>query len=307
MIPSAIQLTEHQVLRANPKAKLPVSVIIPVKNEEANIGACIDSVTWADQVFVVDSFSSDRTCEIAEIKGAQVVQFEFGGGWPKKKNWALEHLPFDHDWILLLDADERVPPQLAEEISSVIQRPDGNDGFFLNRRLIFLGQWIRHCGWYPSWNLRLFRHRTGRFERLTEASPADTGNVEVHEHVVLDGKAGYLRHDLLHEDFKSISAFVERHNRYSTWEAAVYHEFRQGRSGVQSIRASLFGAPLERKRWIKQLWVRLPLRPALRFLWMYLARLGILDGRPGFIFCVLMSFHEAMISAKSYEFQRKGA
>ena len=142
MIRSLIEPSEPQLLRANPRAKLPLSVIIPVKNEEANIGACIDSVAWADQVIVVDSLSSDRTCEIAEKKGAQLFQFEFRGGWPKKKNWALEHLPFDHDWILLLDADERVPPQLAEEIASVIQRPDGREGFFLNRRLIFLGKWI---------------------------------------------------------------------------------------------------------------------------------------------------------------------
>lgn len=287
-------------------AKVPISVIIPVKDEEANIGACIDSVAWAEQIFVVDSHSSDRTSEIAEWKGAKVVQFEFTGGWPKKKNWALANLPLEHDWVLLIDADEAVPQELANEISMVVKHPNGRDGFYLNRRLIFLGRWIRHCGWYPSWNLRLFKHQKGRFERLTETTPCGTGDVEVHEHVVLEGKTGFLRHDLLHEDFKSISHFIERHNRYSTWESTVYGEFRKGRSGVQSIDASLMGDPVRRKRWIKKLWVRLPFRPAARFLWMYLFRLGFLDGRPGFIFCVLMSFHEAMISAKSYELQLKG-
>jgi glycosyltransferase involved in cell wall biosynthesis len=287
--------------------KAPVCVIIPVKNEEANIGACLESVSWADQVFVVDSNSTDRTCAIAEAKGATVVQFQFRGGWPKKKNWALENLPFAHEWILFLDADERVPQTLAAELSAVVRRPDGRDGFYVNRRFIFLGRWIRHCGWYPSWNIRLFRHGKGRFERLTEMTPSETGDVEVHEHVVLEGRLGYLRHDLLHEDFKSISHFIERHNRYSTWESAVYDEFRSGRSGVRSIKASLLGNPLQRKRWVKQLWVRMPFRSALRFLYMYLFRVGILDGRPGLIFCILMSFHEAMISAKSYELHLKRA
>jgi glycosyltransferase involved in cell wall biosynthesis len=286
--------------------KVPVSVIVPVKNEATNIKACLESIVWADQIFVVDSDSRDQTCEIAARMGAEVVQFEFSGGWPKKKNWSLENLPFKHEWILLLDADERVTPDLADEIAKTVLHPNNCDGFYVNRRMIFLGRWIRHCGWYPSWNLRLFRHSRGRYERLTDASPFGTGDVEVHEHVVLDGKAGFLRHDLLHEDFKSISDFIERHNRYSTWESAVYAEFRNGRSGSRSIGASLLADPLQRKRWFKHLWVHLPMRPVIRFLWMYLFRLGILDGRPGFIFCTLMSFHEAMISAKSYEFQLKG-
>jgi glycosyltransferase involved in cell wall biosynthesis len=226
------------------KDKVPLSVIIPVKNEEANIGACIDSVAWADQIFVVDSRSSDATCEIAAAKGARVVQFAFTGGWPKKKNWALENLPFAHDWVLLLDADERVPAALAGEISSHRRDPKGCDGFYMNRRMLFLGRWIRHCGWYPSWNLRFFRHSKGRFERLTTADPGDTGDVEVHEHVILDGRPGYLEHDLLHEDFKNISHFIDRHNRYSTWEAAVYREFRRGRSEGQTIGAALGGTPL---------------------------------------------------------------
>jgi len=292
---------------SNRDGKVPLAVVIPVKNEESNIGPCLDSVAWADQVFVVDSHSTDRTCQIAAAKGAGVVQFEFAGGWPKKKNWALENLPMAHEWVLLLDADERVPPELAEEIAGIIRGHGDCDGFYLNRRLIFLDQWIRHCGWYPSWNLRLFRARKGRFERLAEAPPGDTGDVEVHEHVVLDGRAGYLKHDLRHEDLKTISHFIDRHNRYSTWEAEAYRELRRAQTGRQTIKASMGGGPIQRKRRIKQLWVHLPFRPALRFLWMYFVRLGILDGRPGFIFCVLMSFHEAMISAKSYELHRKGA
>ena len=264
-MPSAYpEIFEETETMARDKAAVPVSVIIPVKDEEANMEACLESVAWADEVFVVDSGSRDRTCEIAAGRGAQVVQFRFSGAWPKKKNWALENLPFQNEWILLLDADERVPPELALEIADTMREPAGCDGYFLNRRLIFLGRWIRHCGWYPSWNMRLFRRGKGRFERLTDRCPSGTGDVEVHEHVVLNGRAGYLRHDLLHDDFKSIAHFIDRHNRYSTWESTVYDEFRHGREGVRSIRTSLGGGPVERKRWLKRLWVHLPMRPAIR-------------------------------------------
>lgn len=281
--------------------KLPVSVVIPVKNEERNIAACLESVVWADEIWLVDSHSTDRTCEIAEQFGAKIVQFDYTGGFPKKKNWTLEHLPFKHEWVLLLDADERVMPELATEIADVLNRSNGADGYYINRRLIFLGRWIKHCGWYPSWNLRLFKHRLGRFERPHAEDVENAGDVEVHEHVLLDGRAEYLKHNLLHEDFKSIYHFIERHNRYSNWEARVYANLAVGDSGASSVRASLFGSPIERKRFIKRLWARLPFRPLLRFVWMYVVKLGFLDGRAGLIFCTLMTMHEAVIAAKIYE------
>lgn len=280
--------------------RFPLSVIIPVKNEEKNLAACLASVAWADDLWVVDSQSSDRTPELAAQFGAQVAQFTYGGGFPKKKNWALEQLPLRHEWVLLLDADERVTPELAAEIRQALRAPTA-DGFYLNRKLIFLGRWIKHCGWYPSWNMRLFKHRLGRFEKLETATVEQAGDVEVHEHVVLQGASAYLKNDLLHEDFKSIFHFIERHNRYSNWEARVYADFARGAQGERKIGASLFGAPLERKRFIKHCWARLPFRPLLRFLWMYIFRLGFLDGRPGLIFCTLMTMHEAVISAKLYE------
>jgi glycosyltransferase involved in cell wall biosynthesis len=279
---------------------VPVSVLIPVMNEEQNIGPCIDSVAWADEVVVIDSHSTDRTGEIARARGARVHQFNYRGGWPKKKNWALAELPLAHQWILLIDADERVTPELAEEIARRMKDPEGCDGFYVNRRLMFLGRWIRHAGWYPSWNMRLFRRNSGRFERPRVEDIPNTGDVEVHEHVVLQGKAAYLEHDLVHHDLKNISHFVDRHNRYSTWEAVVYDSLRQG-GGTDGIGASLFGTPVQRKRWIKRFWVKLPGRPLLRFLWMYILKRGFLDGRPGLIFCLLMSFHEAVIGAKLYE------
>lgn len=281
--------------------KLPISVIVPIKNEERNVAACLQSVAWADDIWIVDSHSTDRTCEIARLHGAQVAQFDYPGGFPKKKNWALQNLPLKHDWVLLIDADERVMPELEAEIRGLFRGANLLDGYYLNRRLIFLGRWIKHCGWYPSWNLRLFKRRLGRFERLEAEDVENAGDVEVHEHVVLEGQAGYLKHDLLHEDFKSIYHFVERHNRYSNWDAKVYANLAGGVAASSSIKASLFGAPLERKRFIKRMWARLPFRPALRFVWMYFIKRGFLDGRPGLIFCTLMTMHEAVISGKMYE------
>ena len=252
-----------------------VSVLVPVKNEEANIAACLESLGWAGEVFVVDSQSSDNTARLAESAGARVVQFHYQGG-EKKKNWALATLPFRNEWVLIVDADERVPPELSQEIQACLEQPNGPDGYYLNRRLIFQGRWIRHAGWYPSWNLRLFRHRLGRYERLAVDSPS-TGDNEVHEHVVLDGTAGYLQNDLLHHDYKGLFHYLERHNRYSDWDAGVYLELRR-----QPLfqRDPLHGA-VRRKRMLKRLWVRLPLRPLLRFLYMYLLRAGFLDGVAG--------------------------
>ncbi len=285
--------------------KLPISVIIPVKNEEQNIAACIESVSWAGEVWVVDSASNDRTIEIAGRYTDRIVQFEYTGTYPRKKNWALANLRFANEWVLILDADERVTPELAVEIRERLAHPVDVDGYYINRKLIFLGRWIRHCGWYPSWNMRLFKHRLGRYEKLETEDLPNAGDVEVHEHIVLEGKPAYLKNDLLHEDFKSIYHFVDRHNRYSNWEARVYYNLLRGVEGSTTIGASFFGSPLERKRFIKRLWVRLPARPLLRFLWMYVLRLGFLDGRAGFIFCTMMSMHEAVISAKLFEHRLK--
>ncbi|MGH9843273.1 MAG: glycosyltransferase family 2 protein [Blastocatellia bacterium] len=290
-----------------PDHRLPVSVIIPVKNEARNIAACLESLAWAGEVWVVDSHSTDETVPIAEQYGACVAQFDYQSGFPKKKNWALANLPFRHEWVLLVDADERVTPELQQEICEILSRDEKAalaalaDGYYINRKLIFLNHWIKHCGWYPSWNLRLFKHRLGRYEKLEAEDVENAGDVEVHEHVVLDGRTEYLKHDLLHEDFKSIYHFIERHNRYSNWEARVYHNLAGGVELDGSIGASLFGSPLQRKRFIKRMWARIPFRPLLRFVWMYVIKRGFLDGRAGLIFCTLMTMHEAVISAKMYE------
>lgn len=282
-------------------AKLPISVVIPVKNEEANIQLCIESVRFADEVFVVDSNSTDHTAEIAESCGAKVVQFRFRPGGSRKKNWALDNLPFRNEWVLLLDADERVTPELEAEIRAEFAGGPRVDGYYLNRKLIFLGRWLKHGGNYPSWNLRLFKHKLGRYERLETEDLASAGDVEVHEHVVLNGNAGYLREPLLHLDYKDLHRFIERHNNYSTWDAKMRLHLLNGGRLSKAIQPRFFGSPVERKRWLKQLWVHLPCRPLLRFLYIYFLRLGFLDGKPGFIYAVFKAIQEFHINAKMWE------
>jgi glycosyltransferase involved in cell wall biosynthesis len=285
--------------------KIPVSVLIPAKNEESNLPACLESVARADEVFVVDSQSSDRSIEISTNYGANVVQFHFNGRWPKKKNWSLDNLPFRNEWVLIVDCDERITPELWDEIATVIQYPDYN-GYYLNRRVFFLGQWIRYGGKYPDWNLRLFKHKSGRYENLNTEDIPNTGDNEVHEHVILEGKVGYLKNDMLHIDFRDIYHWLERHNRYSNWEARVYYNILTGNDESGTIGAHLFGDAVQRKRFLKKIWVKLPFKPLLRFILFYFIRLGFLDGKAGYIYGRLLSQYEYQIGVKLYELRRFG-
>lgn len=284
-------------------AKVPVSVVIPAKNEEANLPACLESVARADEVFVVDSQSDDRSVEIAERFGATVVQFHFNGRYPKKKNWSLDNLPFRNEWVLIVDCDERITPELWAEIETAIARSEF-DGYYLNRRVYFLGQWIRHGGKYPDWNLRLFKHAKGRYENLGTEGIRNTGDNEVHEHVVLSGNVGYLQEDMLHIDFRDLYHWLERHNRYSNWEAKVYLNLLTGEDDRGTIGANLFGDAVQRKRFLKRIWVRLPLKPVLRFILFYFIRLGFLDGKAGLIYATLLSHYEYQIGVKLYELRQ---
>jgi glycosyltransferase involved in cell wall biosynthesis len=285
--------------------KIPVSVLIPAKDEEKNLPACLESVSRADEIFVVDSQSSDRSCEIVESYGAKVVQFCFNGRWPKKKNWSLDNLPFRNEWVLIVDCDERITPELWDEIASAIQNP-AYTGYYLNRKVFFLGQWIRYGGKYPDWNLRLFQHKLGRYENLKTEDIPNTGDNEVHEHVILEGKAGYLKNDMLHIDFRDIYHWLERHNRYSNWEARVYYNILEDSDESGTIGANLFGDAVQRKRFLKKIWVRLPFKPLLRFVLFYIIRFGFLDGKAGYIYGRLLSQYEYQIGVKLYELQQFG-
>jgi acetyltransferase-like isoleucine patch superfamily enzyme/glycosyltransferase involved in cell wall biosynthesis len=285
---------------------VPVSVLVPVKNEEANLAACLDSVRFAAEVVVIDSQSTDRTIELAEADGARVVQFHYdASGWPKKKNWALANVDWAHEWVLILDADERITPPLAREIEDVVRgryaakhgQPQ-YDGYYLNRRFVFMGRWIKHCGYYPSYNLRLFKHELGRYERIGELGDTGSGDNEVHEHVVLrDGRpAGTLEHDFNHFAYPNLEVWIEKHNRYSNWEA---HAMLAGVRG--ELHASLMKSSTQRRRWIKHRVRYLPFRPTLRFLYCYVLQLGVLDGYPGYVLSRLMAWYELVSLAKYRE------
>lgn len=274
--------------------KVPVSVLIPTLNESSNMSRCLDHLEWADEVVVVDSGSKDDTCRIAEAYGAHVVHFKWNGQWPKKKNWALRNVPFKHEWVLIVDADEWITPELAEEIERAI-RSDRYAGYYVNRRFIFMGQWIRHCGYYPSWNLRLIKRGHGEYEQLTGIDNTGSGDNEVHEHVAATGPVGHLNSDMLHFAFPSIHVFMEKHNRYSNWEAAV--QFK----GAERESAVVGSTVLSKRRRLKRISRRMPLRPTLRFVYSYIFKGGFLDGRAGLVFCRLLAIYEYLSVAKYHE------
>ena len=275
-----------------------ISILIPARNEAANIVACIESVRWAGEIIVVDSGSRDGTIELARQHGATVVDFRWNGKFPKKKNWSLENIPFKHEWVLILDADERITPELAAEIQTELKHPRA-DGYFINRRFIFLGEWIRHCGYYPSWNLRLFRHRLGRYEEVQTTDTA-SGDNEVHEHVEIRGSTIHLRHDMLHYAYPDIFVWVEKHNRYSNWEAEI--EVRGESTGFSGAHiGGILSARRKLRRWSRHL----PFRPTLRFFYSYIWKLGFLDGREGFMFCRLLATYEMLNVYKAYERRKK--
>ena len=281
-------------LQGLPDRSVPVSVVVPVKNEAENLRRCLPALSWADEVFVVDSQSSDQTCELAEEHGATVVQFHFNGTFPKKKNWALESLPFRNEWVLIVDADEVVVPELVDEIEQRIALNEA-EGYYLNSRYFFLGRRIRHCGYSECWNLRLFKHRLGRYERMLDSTGGRAGDNEAHEHVELEGRVLRLRNELDHFAYPTIAAWVEKHNRYAIWEASLYERF------LNEPIPKTIGAGKRFKRRLKKLALRLPMRPAFRFVYSYFLRLGFLDGRPGLFFCGLLAFYDFLAAANRYE------
>jgi glycosyltransferase involved in cell wall biosynthesis len=275
--------------------KVPVSVLIPAKNEAANLPRCLASVGWADEVWLVDSQSTDGSIGIAEAAGAKVVQFHYNGGWPKKKNWALENLPFRHEWVFILDADEVLPPAAADEIRAIAaDAGHALNGYWINRRFMFMGEWLRHA-YYPNWNLRFFRHRLGRYERIVDGDTG-SGDNEVHEHVVVQGGTGRLRCEMDHYAFPSVDVFVEKHNRYSNWEAKAALAARSGGARLQMGRVGW-------RRRLKEIVRHLPGRPLLRFCYVYFWQRGFLDGRRGYYFARLHATYELLSVIKTRELQ----
>lgn len=281
----------------NRSTKVPVSVLIPTRNEEVHIFACVRSVLWADDIVVVDSNSSDRTTELAFSLGARAVNFEYEPGGPKKKNWALANVDFRNSWVLVLDADERITSRLEDEIAAAIADPGDKVGYYINRRFYFCNGWIRHCGYYPSWNMRLFRRDCARYEMFV-AVDTKSGDNEVHEHVILTGPAGQLHSPMDHYAYLSIDQFLEKHIRYSNWEAMLG---RQATTDLPSAGSSTFVGEINRKRRMKTLARAFPCVHWLRFFYHFVWQRGFLDGTRGYILCHLLAEYEFQIWAKTFE------
>ena len=277
---------------------LPVTVIIPTRNEAENLPRCLASLTRCAEVYVIDSHSTDATVEIARSFGAKVVQFEYRGGWPKKRQWALNTLQFASPWILLLDADEVLTPELTDEMDSAMRRPEFN-GYWVPLRIRFLGRTLSH-GDTGFRKLSLFRRGMGRFECRLEDQDTSMADMEVHEHVIVDGRTGELKHALSHHNVNSLFRYIAKHNEYSNWEARVLLEQGDG-STTGALKPSLWGTQPQRRRWLKQKLLRVPGSPVLLFFYKYLFRLGFLDGVPGLIYCGFQAVQLFHVKAKMYE------
>jgi len=268
------------LLHANMRSQLPVSVLILTLNEASNIGRCMNALAWSDDIVVLDSLSTDDTPAKAAALGARVHQRAFDT-FADQRNYAIDAIGFRHDWVLHLDADEVVTDELRDEIAEVIRR-DRYVAYRIASKLMFMGKWLRFSGMYPTYQVRLGRKDALRFRQVGH------GQRETLE----ASQIGTMKAPYLHFGFsKGIADWIERHNRYSDDEARqglkVLQENGVGLSGLLSL-----GDPVRRRRALKQLSVRLPFRPLLRFLYMYLLRLGFLDGRPGFVYCRLLAMYE---------------
>jgi len=229
------------------RCQLPITVLLAVKNEEANLPKCLASLTSVERVILVDSQSQDRTNEIATSYGAEIVQFHYSGGYPKKRQWGLKELTINTEWVLLLDGDEVVPKQLWDEIAHAISKPGAPDAFLITKGFHFLGRRFRFGGFSHAAVL-LFRRGKAEFEEL-DSSLTTAHDMEVHERIVVDGAVGVISTPLIHEDFKGLTAYIDRHNQYSSWEAGVRARgFRARRYGKKTITPRLFGNTQERRR-----------------------------------------------------------
>ena len=267
---------------------VPVSILVLTLDEARNIEPCLASLEGFDDVVVLDSCSKDGTQQLARARGARVVERRFDN-WAAHQNWAMEHLDFRCPWVFYLDADERMTPELREEVAAIAADPSRPEvAYFCGRRNYFMGKWIRHA-MPPGMIMRFFRPGKVRFERLVNPVP------------VIDGPHGYLANLFEHHNFsKGLTEWIDKHNKYSLFEAMEGMKLRQAGGSARLLSGDRF----ERRRALKELSFRMPFRPALKFLWMYLLKRGFLDGRAGYDYCRLQAMYEYMIVVKMRELDR---
>jgi len=265
-----------------------ISVFIQTLNEEKNLPRCLESLTWSDDIVILDSVSSDRTEEIAKKYGCRFYQRPYEGR-AKNQNWAVENIDFKYKWVWYVDADEITPKELAEEIQEICSDENRKEvAFFVRRRDFFMGKWLKHCGGETNWIARLWQPAKMRWER--EANPI----------AVIDGEAGYLENRFIHYFFsKGYADWINRHNKYSTYEAI---ETLRSLGEEKLNFSEIFSMDtVKRRKAMKRFSYRLPGRPLFRFIHMYFIWGGILDGRPGFVYSTLISIYEYFIVLKIKE------
>ena len=270
-----------------------ISILILTLNEEANLPGCLATCQWSDDVHVLDSYSTDNTVEIAKSSGAHLWFRKFDS-FAQHQNWALENIPFKHPWVFYYDADERITPQLAASMQSAVRAPNGNVAFRVQRRDFFLGTWLKHVQMTAFYE-RLFQPAKMRYERLGHCiSKADGPVGEV---------SGFLDH---YPFSKGMSDWVQKHNFYSTQEAQQTIQNRGEGDQDASLRTALFGkdAKLRRKA-AKALYYKMPGRPMIKFLIMYIGKRGFMDGHAGFVYSMLIAFYEYLIVLKTKELETK--
>ena len=271
-----------------------ISVLLLTLNEAANLPACLEALAWADDVVVLDSFSQDETVAVAERLGARVYQRAFDD-FAGQRNYALDQIPFQHEWVLHLDADEIVTPALQAEMAAAVAA-GRYDAWRVPSKMMFMGRWLRYSGLYPSYQVRLGHRDRFRFKQVGHGQREDLAPERV----------GTLTEPYLHYSFsKGLSDWVEKHNRYASAEAR--EAVRLLATGGGTDWAGLLARePTRRRRALKALSIRLPLRPLLRFLYMYLLRRGFLDGRAGLTYCRLLAIYEYLIVLKTRELRAGG-
>lgn len=273
-----------------------LSVLILTLNEEANIKRCIDSIkSISDDIVVLDSYSTDKTVEIAKSCGARVIQRKFDDE-QTHRTFSIREISFKYRWVYNPDADEITPPDLANELVDVTQRTETNICAYRVRfKTMFFDRWIRYSSLYPTWVVRLFIPDKVSFSRKTNLS------------YEISGETGYLKSHFLHYTFNNgFNAWFDKHNNYS------HHEANETLISLESKRIHIVDVltdrnPVSRRRSLKELSFRLPLRPLLRFIYMYIFRFGFLDGLPGLHYCLLLSIYEYMITLKITERRRRSA
>ncbi len=272
---------------------IPLTVVIPVKNEEINLPRCFKALDSFSHVLVADSDSTDLTPQIARDAGAEIINFQWNGQFPKKRNWILQNYNFTTDWVLFLDADEIVSDEFKKEVESAIQVPEVN-GYWLTFHNYFQGKLLKYG--IPFRKLALFRIGKGEYERIDE-NRWSTLDMEVHEHPIIEGTIGVIKAPVIHNDYKGMYHYLARHNEYSSWEAARYFDIKK--KGLHSTH-QLTARQRKKYRSLDKWWWA-----SLYFFSNYFIRLGFLDGREGFVFSFLKAVYFFEIRCKIKELENK--